>query len=179
MRPGHFHAGIDIKTDGAEGKPLVAVADGYVSRVSVSPSGYGRAIYLTLGNGHDGRIRPPATVPRRHRKTGPRRTLPPPREQRRSLVRPRRMARSHRATRSDFRATAVRRWGPICISNCATPRPSGSTTSCAKASSAPTTTCRPASCASTTSRWTACRAFPSTAVRRATPSSAKRKAATG
>jgi len=29
MRPGHFHAGIDIKTDGAEGKPLVAVADGY------------------------------------------------------------------------------------------------------------------------------------------------------
>lgn len=28
MRPGHFHAGIDIKTDGAEGKPLVAVADG-------------------------------------------------------------------------------------------------------------------------------------------------------
>lgn len=51
MRPGHFHAGIDIKTDGAEGKPLVAVADGYVSRVSVSPSGYGRAIYLTLNNG--------------------------------------------------------------------------------------------------------------------------------
>ena len=40
---------------------------------------------------------------------------------------------------------------------------------------------RPAAppCASTTSRWTACRAFPSTAVRRATPSSAKRKAATG
>ena len=51
MRPGHFHGGIDIKTDGGEGKPLVAVADGYVSRVSVSPSGYGRAIYLTLGNG--------------------------------------------------------------------------------------------------------------------------------
>ena len=51
MRPGHFHGGIDIKTEGGEGKPLVAVADGYVSRVSVSPSGYGRAIYLTLGNG--------------------------------------------------------------------------------------------------------------------------------
>ena len=47
MRPGHFHGGIDIKTDGGEGKPLVAVADGYVSRVSVSPSGYGRAIYFT------------------------------------------------------------------------------------------------------------------------------------
>ena len=51
MRPGHFHAGIDIKTDGVEGKPLVAVADGYVSRLSIAPGGYGRAIYLTLKNG--------------------------------------------------------------------------------------------------------------------------------
>lgn len=51
MRPGHFHAGIDIKTDGAEGKPLVAVADGYVSRVSLGAYGYGRAVYLTLHNG--------------------------------------------------------------------------------------------------------------------------------
>ena len=51
MRPGHFHAGIDIKTDGAEGKPLVAVADGYVSRVSLAAGGYGRAVYLTLRNG--------------------------------------------------------------------------------------------------------------------------------
>jgi|GEM_PF-322789 len=51
MRPGHFHAGIDIKTDGAEGKPLVAVADGYISRVHISAHGYGRAIYITLSNG--------------------------------------------------------------------------------------------------------------------------------
>ena len=51
MRPGHFHAGIDIKTDGAEGKPLVAAADGYVSRVSLTAGGYGRAVYLTLRNG--------------------------------------------------------------------------------------------------------------------------------
>lgn len=51
MRPAHFHAGVDIKTDGAEGKPLVAVADGYVSRVSLTAGGYGRAVYLTLRNG--------------------------------------------------------------------------------------------------------------------------------
>ena len=51
LRPGHFHAGVDIKTDGVEGKELVAVADGYVSRVTVAPGGYGRAIYLTLRNG--------------------------------------------------------------------------------------------------------------------------------
>lgn len=51
MRPGHFHAGVDIRTGGVEGKRLVAVADGYVSRISVAPGGYGRAIYLTLRNG--------------------------------------------------------------------------------------------------------------------------------
>lgn len=47
MRENHFHSGIDIKTDGVEGKPVVAVADGYVSRVSLSPSGYGLAVYIT------------------------------------------------------------------------------------------------------------------------------------
>ena len=51
MRPNHFHSGVDIKTDGVEGKPLVAVADGYVSRIAVSPSGYGRALYIALDNG--------------------------------------------------------------------------------------------------------------------------------
>lgn len=52
MRPNHFHSGIDIKTDGAEGKPVVAAASGYVSRIVVSPTGYGRALYLTLDNGY-------------------------------------------------------------------------------------------------------------------------------
>lgn len=47
MRENHFHSGIDIKTDGVEGKEVVAVADGYVSRISLSPSGYGLALYIT------------------------------------------------------------------------------------------------------------------------------------
>ena len=51
MRPNHFHAGIDFKTDGVEGKSVVAVADGYVSRVSQSPTGYGLALYITHPNG--------------------------------------------------------------------------------------------------------------------------------
>lgn len=51
MRPGHFHAGIDIKTDGVEGKPLVAAADGYISRIVVQAGGYGRALYLTTSDG--------------------------------------------------------------------------------------------------------------------------------
>lgn len=46
MRPAHFHGGIDIKTDGQIGRPLVAMEDGYICRVSISPSGYGKAIYI-------------------------------------------------------------------------------------------------------------------------------------
>ena len=51
MRPNHFHAGIDLKTDGVEGKAVVAVADGYISRISMSASGYGLALYVTHPNG--------------------------------------------------------------------------------------------------------------------------------
>ena len=46
MRPDHFHSGVDIKTDGVEGKPVVAIADGYIARVADKPSGYGRALYV-------------------------------------------------------------------------------------------------------------------------------------
>lgn len=47
IRSTHFHGGVDFKTEGVEGKSVVSVADGYVSRISVSPSGYGNAIYIT------------------------------------------------------------------------------------------------------------------------------------
>jgi len=47
LRPNHFHSGVDIKTEGVTGKPVYAVADGYVSRIFVSPAGYGHALYIT------------------------------------------------------------------------------------------------------------------------------------
>ncbi|MCD8173837.1 MAG: peptidoglycan DD-metalloendopeptidase family protein [Alistipes sp.] len=50
-RPDHFHSGIDLKTGGVEGEPIYAVADGYISRVFVSHSGYGRALYVVHPNG--------------------------------------------------------------------------------------------------------------------------------
>ena len=50
-RPGHFHAGIDFSTWGQTGYRVVAIGDGYISRISVSPYGYGRAIYLKLDSG--------------------------------------------------------------------------------------------------------------------------------
>ena len=51
LRSNHFHGGIDIKTQGRTGIPVYAVAAGTVSRISVSPTGYGNALYIDHPNG--------------------------------------------------------------------------------------------------------------------------------
>lgn len=51
LRSNHFHSGIDFKTQGAEGQPIHSVLDGYVSRISVSPWGYGNGLYITHPDG--------------------------------------------------------------------------------------------------------------------------------
>jgi len=51
-RPHHFHGGIDIRTGMSVGRPLFAVADGYVSRVTIGLYGFGNAIYITHPDGH-------------------------------------------------------------------------------------------------------------------------------
>lgn len=51
LRSNHFHSGIDFKTQGAEGKAIHAVQEGYVARIAVSPWGYGNALYLAHPNG--------------------------------------------------------------------------------------------------------------------------------
>ena len=51
LRPNHFHAGIDFSTSGKVNLPVYAVADGYVSRVRISPVGYGKSLYVTHGDG--------------------------------------------------------------------------------------------------------------------------------
>lgn len=52
LRGGHFHGGIDIKTNQVEGIPVLAAQDGYVSRVKISLGGYGNALYITHPNGY-------------------------------------------------------------------------------------------------------------------------------
>ena len=52
LRSNHFHSGIDIKTQGVQGKNVYAIADGYVSRIKVSDGGYGKAIYITHPGGY-------------------------------------------------------------------------------------------------------------------------------
>jgi hypothetical protein len=51
LRGGHFHAGIDIKTTGRTGFPIKSIEKGYVSRIKVSPYGYGKAVYVDHPNG--------------------------------------------------------------------------------------------------------------------------------
>ena len=51
LRSDHFHAGIDIKTQGKEGLPVYATGDGYISEVRVQTSGYGNVIFITHPNG--------------------------------------------------------------------------------------------------------------------------------
>lgn len=51
LRNNHFHSGIDIKTQGRVDIPIYSVADGYISRISVSPSGYGNVLYIDHDNG--------------------------------------------------------------------------------------------------------------------------------
>jgi murein DD-endopeptidase MepM/ murein hydrolase activator NlpD len=52
LRPNHFHAGFDFKTQQKEGLPIFAAGDGYVSRIKISTYGYGKAIYVTHPNGY-------------------------------------------------------------------------------------------------------------------------------
>jgi murein DD-endopeptidase MepM/ murein hydrolase activator NlpD len=52
LRPNHFHAGFDFKTQQKEGLKVYAVADGYVSRIKISTFGNGKTIYITHPNGY-------------------------------------------------------------------------------------------------------------------------------
>ncbi|ADX68571.1 MULTISPECIES: M23 family metallopeptidase [Weeksella] len=52
LRTNHFHSGLDIKTQQREGLKVLAVGDGYISRINVSPTGYGNALYIDHPNGY-------------------------------------------------------------------------------------------------------------------------------
>jgi hypothetical protein len=52
LRDDHFHSGLDLKTGGTTGKEVRSAADGYIYRISISPFGYGKAIYIRHPNGY-------------------------------------------------------------------------------------------------------------------------------
>jgi len=51
LRSNHFHAGLDFKTNQVEGKPVYSAADGYISKIKISPWAYGKMICVTHPNG--------------------------------------------------------------------------------------------------------------------------------
>ncbi len=52
IRGGHFHSGLDYRTNQREGYPVYAVADGFVSRLRVQVGGFGNALYIGHSNGY-------------------------------------------------------------------------------------------------------------------------------
>jgi hypothetical protein len=51
LRSDHFHAGLDFRTEMRTGLPVLAAADAYVFKVSVSAAGYGNVVFLRHPNG--------------------------------------------------------------------------------------------------------------------------------
>ncbi len=52
MRRNHFHGGLDFRTNGEENKPIYAVADGYVARVTINRASYGKCVQIAHPNGY-------------------------------------------------------------------------------------------------------------------------------
>ncbi|HPE34544.1 MAG TPA: M23 family metallopeptidase [Bacteroidales bacterium] len=52
LRNEHLHSGIDIRTQGSVGHNIRAAADGFISRIMVSPVGFGKAIYIDHPDGY-------------------------------------------------------------------------------------------------------------------------------
>ena len=52
IRPFRYHTGLDIRTYGVNGHDVYAIQDGYISRILVSTSGYGKTVYITMKDGN-------------------------------------------------------------------------------------------------------------------------------
>lgn len=52
LRSTHFHSGIDIRTNNMIGYPVLASKSGYISRISMTGSGYGNVIYIAHPDGN-------------------------------------------------------------------------------------------------------------------------------
>ena len=52
IRANHFHGGLDFKTGGTIGKPVRALADGYISRIRVT-HGSGYVLDVAYNNGYN------------------------------------------------------------------------------------------------------------------------------
>lgn len=51
LRPNHYHMGLDARTERRQNLPVYAAAGGYIAKVKIEPSGFGRCIYVNHPNG--------------------------------------------------------------------------------------------------------------------------------
>ena len=51
LRPNHYHMGLDCRTNQKVNQQVVASAEGYIAKVKIEPSGFGRCIYVNHPNG--------------------------------------------------------------------------------------------------------------------------------
>ena len=51
FRPTHFHAGLDIKTQGKEGFRVSSIKTGSIRRIRVATTGYGKCLYIQHADG--------------------------------------------------------------------------------------------------------------------------------
>jgi len=52
LRTTHFHSGIDIRTNNMIGFPVHASKSGYISRITMTPTGYGNIVYVAHPDGN-------------------------------------------------------------------------------------------------------------------------------
>ena len=51
LRPGHWHMGLDLRTNQRENLQVYAAADGYIAHIGIRPSSFGRFIVINHANG--------------------------------------------------------------------------------------------------------------------------------
>jgi hypothetical protein len=51
LRPNHWHMGLDVRTDQKENMPVFAAAEGYIAKIRIEKSGFGRSIFINHPNG--------------------------------------------------------------------------------------------------------------------------------
>ena len=52
LRPGHWHMGLDLRTNQKENLPVLASADGYISHIGIRPLSFGKFIIINHPNGY-------------------------------------------------------------------------------------------------------------------------------
>src|SRR5688572_1629488 len=52
LRPGHWHMGLDLRTNQKENLPVLASADGYIAHIGIRPLSFGRFIIINHPNGY-------------------------------------------------------------------------------------------------------------------------------